>query len=373
MIDGKHGITRRWFIQGAAAWAALLAAAGALIACPTETEPSYGWSASPASYRLSDYPGFTKQAGQPFKILQFTDTQMEGDDSEADIQAALGMVSGGIARYQPDLVILTGDNVDKGAAREGLARRLIATLEEAGAPYALVMGNHDSEGSGPSREEMGRIYASGSRSLFTHGPASLHGVGNYGINIVDENNAPIYSLILLDSNDYRSYAQTWAASRGGNYDYIYPDQIDWYEWMVRGVTVAAGRTMEAPVPSLAFFHIPLPEIYEVRAAMRAVDPTAAANAFREDPCPPAENTNMFGRMQELGSTTHIFFGHDHINMLDYAYEGIHFVYGLKTGPCDYHDADRMGATLITIGDGGAVTVDFKHCSIGAGGVLTWAS
>jgi hypothetical protein len=66
---------------------------------------------------------------------------------------------------------------------------------------------------------------------------------------------------------------------------------------------------------------------------------------------------MFQKMKGLQSTTHIFFGHDHHNMLCYKYQGIYFVYGSKTGICAYHDADRVGTTLVTLKDDMSVSVD----------------
>jgi hypothetical protein len=200
------------------------------------------------------------------------------------------------------------------------------------------MGNHDGEGFFDN-EKMGEVYRSGKHSLFTPGPANIQGCGNYGINIVEGGNI-VYALIMIDSNRYR----------GIGYDYIYPAQIAWYEWYIRGV---------GAVKSLAFFHIPLPEINDARKDMKRTDPAGAAIAFRQNPSPPSENTGMFQKMKDLDSTTHMFFGHDHVNRVDYKYQGIHFVYGLKTGPCSYYDADRQGTTLITIQDDLTVTVEFK--------------
>ena len=57
---------------------------------------------------------------------------------------------------------------------------------------------------------------------------------------------------------------------------------------------------------------------------------------------------MFEKMKEMQSTTHLFFGHDHLNILDIEYQGIRFFYCLKTGICSYYDADRIGTTLVTI-------------------------
>jgi hypothetical protein len=243
------------------------------------------------------------------------------------------------------LLVLTGDNVS-GTFNKSLGERLIAFLDTLEVPYALVMGNHDGEGFW-NNEKMGGIFGSGKYSLFSPGPDNIHGTGNYGVNIVDDRNRVLYGLVMLDSNRYR----------GGGYDYIYPDQIAWYEWYVQGISA------DTPVKTMAFFHIPLPEINDIRTEMQNSDAALASDVFREDPCPPTENTGLFSKMKELKSTTHMFFGHDHVNLLNYNYQGIQFVYGLKTGTCSYYNLDRLGTTLITLKDDLSVTVEFKFAQV----------
>jgi hypothetical protein len=212
------------------------------------------------------------------------------------------------------------------------------------------MGNHDGEGRFDNKN-MGQVFARGRYSLFTNGPDNIHGTGNYAVNIKNEDNQLLYSLIMLDSNRYRKYD-----TRDG-YDYIYPEQIAWYEWIIKGAAKAAGVSS---IPSLAFFHIPLPEINDIKAKMTLENQVEAESAFRETPCPPEINTGLFSRMKDIGSTKAIFFGHDHVNLLNYTYQGIHFVYGLKTGYCSYYDNDRIGTTLITINDDSTIDVQFKY-------------
>jgi 3',5'-cyclic AMP phosphodiesterase CpdA len=298
------------------------------------------------TYNVNDYASLVKKDGEAFRILQLADTQLE--NNEAKIQTTFDIITAAVKDNHPDMLVLTGDNVS-GSKNNVLGLRLIRFLDTFEIPYAMVMGNHDGEGK-YNNEQMGEIYASGNYSLFTDGPGSIHGTGNYGVNIINKNNEVIYALIMIDSNRYRI----------GGYDYIYEDQIAWYEWMIKGVSFSAPRAPGTTVKSLAFFHIPLPEIDTIREKMIARNPAEAADAIREDPCPPKKNTGMFQKMKELGSTQYMFFGHDHVNMLDYEYEGIHFVYGLKTGPCSYYNDDRLGTTLITIEDDLTVTVEFKH-------------
>jgi predicted MPP superfamily phosphohydrolase len=305
------------------------------------------WSPSD-EYRIADYARLVKKNGADFRILQFTDTHVNAyyDDFDA-LGKTYNMMGNAIRATAPDLVVLTGDNIGN-LWNQVWAWQLITFLDSFSIPYALIMGNHDGDfmelNDSNMQHIIADIFSRGKYSLFTNGPDTVHGTGNYGIQIVRENGKIFYSLILMDSND----------------DYLRQNQVDWYAWYVNGLNGAAGRAAEDPVRSLVFIHIPLPEIEDIRTEWTATNPAAAAAAFGEDPIEQPVNTGLFQRMLDLGSSTHIFFGHDHYNAFDYPYKGIHFVYGLKTGYNAYHDSARIGATLITVKDGGSVDVEFQE-------------
>jgi hypothetical protein len=345
----QYTLSRRDFLKGIGALAGI-AGLKALFGCnsiPSEplldlSSPDQWTPGKP--FALSDFKTLTKAQGGEFRILQLADTQLNGNATE--MQSALDMITKGVEQSKPQLLVLTGDQVE-GMDNEKRAGILISHLDSLGVPYAMTMGNHDGEGVLPN-PKIGELYASGKNSLFEAGPGNVHGTGNYGLNITDSEGNVLYALIMLDSNRYRS--------GGKGYDYIYSDQIDWYSWYVHGINEAVGKT----VPSMLFFHIPLPELNDIKAEWMATDPAAAKDAFREPVCCPAENTGLFARAKSLGSTTHIIVGHDHVNLLDYDYQGIHCVYGLKTGPCSYSNTDRQGTTLITIKDDLSVCTEFNY-------------
>jgi hypothetical protein len=296
---------------------------------------------------MDDYVKITKKTGVDFHILQLADVHL-GDNSDTCARA-FSIIHNAINDTKADLLVLTGDNIYSMAHNYATGARLVAFLDTLGIPYAIVLGNHDGQGVF-NDIKIGEVYGAGTYSLFTRGPENIPGCGNYGINLINEAGEVIYAFVMVDSNKYRDLT---------DYDCVYPQQIAWYEWYINGISgVCHGNDRRQPVKSLTFFHIPLPEINDIRNQLRDIDPVAEQFAFREDPCPPKVNTGMFQKMKELQSTTHIFNGHDHLNMLDYEYQGIHFVYGIKTGPFSYHDDDRMGTTLITIKDDLTVTVDF---------------
>jgi hypothetical protein len=244
---------------------------------------------------------------------------------------------------------MTGDSAS-GPFNGGFAEILIDFLDGFAIPYTFALGNHDGEG-GHDDEDISRIFAGGKHSLFDRGPGSIHGFSNSAINLLDPTGRVVYSMITIDSNRYRDYP-----GGSSSYDYVYPDQSLWYEWYLNGLSKQQGRA----VKSMLFYHIPLLQINELRADMEKVDPAGAAFAFRESPCPAGGDAGFFKKVQELASTTHMFFGHDHRNVLNYAWGGVNWVYGLKTGTSAYHDNDRIGGTLITIGQDGNPTIQFVY-------------
>jgi hypothetical protein len=216
-----------------------------------------------------------------------------------------------------------------------MLKKLAAHLDRFKIPYAAVHGNHDSEVK-VCRNHIIDLWQAGKYSLFRKGPSTIHGVGNYIINIENEKGT-IYSLILMDSGASRIYED---GKRG--YDFIYPSQIAWYEWAVKS---------QPDVKSMVFFHIPLIEFEQVQYNLiegRYDEPVQAAPV----------NTGLFAKMVELKSTTHVVAGHEHINYGLGVLDGINLIYGVKTGTCSYSCPTMQGGTLYTINTCGIVTTRF---------------
>ena len=70
--------------------------------------------------------------------------------------------------------------------------------------YAVVLGNHDGEGSSISREELITNYENFPLCLTKRGPSDIYGFGNYVINIKGSSGQFANTLIFMDSGDYTS-------------------------------------------------------------------------------------------------------------------------------------------------------------------------
>jgi hypothetical protein len=296
-------------------------------------------------FNISSFPSIVRDT--QFRILQLTDVHVVTPAS--CIPNAFAVIEALISSLHPDLIVLTGDSVSaelNGAS----ADVLVDFLDLFGIPYTLTFGNHDGEG-GHDNEDLTHIFASGVYSMFDHGPGSIHGFSNSAVNLVNSAGRVIYSLVMIDTNRHRDYPD---GSSG--YDWVYPDQGMWLEWFTKGIRAQQGQDVKTAL----FYHIPLLEMRDVQADMGRVDPAGAAFAFREaiDPC--VVNSSFWRKVKDIGATTHMFFGHDHRNLVNYKWQGVNWVYGLKTGSCSYYDRDRMGGTLITIGQDSQVAVDFIY-------------
>jgi len=310
---------------------ALLAAVQMLFLTGTPSDEI--WSDT-ETFDPSTVSQLVKQDGEDFTILLLADIQLGASISKDN--AALAMMDELVDETNPDFIMTTGDN-GYFILADFMAGRVISRLESYGIPWSTTLGNHDTEALA-SRNWMGNQYENAENSLFQMGPDNVSGVGNYIINVADTQGNVIYSLIVMDSNVRRDYED------GKDYDYIHEDQIQWYDWAVAG---------QPGVPSMLFFHIPLPEYAEAAALLESGDlaDLTAFGANHETVCCPPYNSGLFDKILELQSTTHVFVGHDHINSLSVTYQGVRLTYALKTGPTCYYEDEMQGATLITIVDG----------------------
>ena len=170
-----------------------------------------------------------------YKILQLTDLHLGfGMFSGKKDRLALAAVTELIRRTGPDLIVLTGDSVFPFFPKSGTmnnrkqAEKLLAFLDGFQIPYTLVFGNHDCEmGSTCNKEQLAEIFATGKYAVFTkgryeHSPQNpITGVGNFVVDLTDDQGKLLLPLILLDSN---MYGDGWFFS---GFDRIHEDQTDW--------------------------------------------------------------------------------------------------------------------------------------------------
>lgn len=317
------------------------------------------WSKS-QEFDIKSIQGVEKKPNNDFTILLLTDTQLWM--SPGQNSACYEQIRKLVKETKPDMLATVGDNIS-GVTSRFLIKEWINVMDSFQLPWTVVFGNHDNEIPMTTLNWQGDQFLKSEYCLFQKGPSNLYGCGNYAVNIT-ENGSPVYTLFFLDNGRYFEYED-------GSKKEIYMgyEQIAWYEWNVKKIAKASGFV----VPSMVFSHFALPEM---KTAVEQLGVWNEADGSYSIPskygfgecaylpgCSPV-NSGFFDKCKELGSTTHIFCGHDHENNASVTYDGITMTYGLKTGPSPtpWNHAKVTGGTTITISTADRDTsVTVKHC------------
>lgn len=262
-----------------------------------------------------------------FKILQLTDLHWR--DTAANCATTEATIRSIVAAERPDLIMLTGDVVTYEPATDGW-NRIVAILNSLEVPFAVNLGNHDAEYL--SRDSIFNLVMKSPYYIGDKGPADIHGLGNTVIPIAGSDGRPAAVVYSLDSGDDAPTPEL------GAYDWIHFDQIAFYRDASRRFADANGGE---PLPSVMFFHIPLPEY----AALIGDENTFGA--AKEGAGAPSEiNSGMFASLVEMGDVMGVFVGHDHENDYFGTTRGIALGFGRCTGTQAYGDAERGGRVVL---------------------------
>lgn len=320
-----------------------------------------------------------------FKILQLTDVHLGfGLFSRKKDRKALVTVTTMIERTRPDLIIFTGDTVFPLLLKTGTgnnrreARKFMQFMDMFRIPYALIMGNHDTEiGSILNRRQLGQEFMKGEYSIFANGRSDIFGEGNYFINLIRNEDwkataldkdrdkragagrvsrTPM-ALAMLDSN---MYGGRWLF---GGFDRIHEDQTEWCMNKLNAL-----KEVNPNVKAMAFFHMPLKEFKDAYEKMKLGDSSIkyhfgsigekedyfGISRFRGD---------FFKSAHDNGVIKAMFCGHDHLNSLSLTYKGIRMTYGMSIDFNAYIGITKRqiqrGGTVITVSENGDIDVKME--------------
>lgn len=269
-----------------------------------------------------------------FKIVQFTDVHYIHGNPKSTV--SLECINEVLDTEKPDLVLFTGDIIYGQPAEEGM-RTILNLAANRKIPFGVTFGNHDDE-QGLTRTQLFDIIQTIPYNL-TDSVAGIVGATNFILPLKSSDGKKDAAILYcLDSHSYSRIKGI------GGYDYIKFDQIRWYRENSAKYTKQNGGT---PLPSLAFFHIALPEYNQA-----ASDETAILIGTRkEKACAPQLNSGMFASMKEMGDMLGVFVGHDHDD--DYAvfWKGILLAYGRYTGGDTVYNNLSNGARVIEMTEG----------------------
>jgi len=266
-----------------------------------------------------------------------------------------------VTQTEPDLIFITGDIIygqfdDAGTTFDWFC----SFMDSFEIPWAPVFGNHDNESYRGVAWQCER-FTSSKYCLFRRG--TVTGNGNYSVGIaVGEELVRV--MYMLDSNGCYSDDPDVIRPEG-----IYPDQVSLVQEMAQRISMAQNRM----VPAFMAFHIPTAEFHEAERAngydteertlyTLGVDVPAKSGdfGFKLETFKPITVEGNFMEVLKACHVDGMFAGHCHAINTCISYQGICWVFGLKTGLYDYHIPGQLGGTLVTLeGD------DFAVCHVPA--------
>lgn len=337
-------MNRRSFLKGVAA----TVTAGSAMAYPSLA------NAAPPDEREKDinelYPSFTFNKDGKFKVLQFTDTHYISGDPRSE--RALNNVKEMLDTEKPDLVIHTGDIFFAKGAKK-CAEEILSPIAERKIPFAVALGNHDSDFDLTRREAFDVI-----RKIpynINTPEKNITGASNDLIMLRSAKDKKVkWAFYLFDTNNrYKENGMdTWG--------YVHFDQIDWYRKLSTQLT---KQNNGQAIPAIAFMHIPVKEYNDAFRDTHRI----MRGSFGEEPCACTINNGLFLSMQEMKDVKAIVTGHDHDNDYAMKWNNMYFIYGRFSG-CDtvYNHLKPNGARIFEFTEGQTGWTSWIRLSTGAG-------
>ncbi|MCQ2168248.1 MAG: metallophosphoesterase [Bacteroidales bacterium] len=267
-----------------------------------------------------------------FKIAQLTDTHLSWTEPD-EYEKTYNQLCSILDNEKPDLVILTGDVVTGDGGGAEALDKFFSAIDDRKIPYIAVYGNHDRERD-LSEWDLAEAFCKHPMSLNTMSGSYLDDVA---LPVMSSDGSKVAAVLYcIDSNDYTQVPEYY------EYAWISHSQIEWYNNQSRAFAKANGNI---PVPSYAFFHIPLIEFNH------AYNLNCESGVRMEDECPGELNSGIFSAFVGNQDVHGVFCGHDHDN--DYiASEGnVALVYGRFSGDHTTYTHLEKGIRIIELSEG----------------------
>lgn len=284
---------------------------------------------------------------EDFRILQLNDIHLSNKDK---LEREFDFMDLTIKEADADLIVICGDSFT--FADKRTAKSLFNFIDSYNTFWTITFGNHDEQCYFSIDWLTDYLNNFGSYCLFKDiQDDDITGNANFAINLMKDDKVH-YQVIIMDSNRYNFGEYL-------GYDYIKDNQIAWYERLVNHTKVENAGIV---IPSIAFFHIPIPEFDTAykKALQGEADAILEYGDQREAVCAPKHNSGFFTKAKELNSTKAICVGHDHINNTRVLYQGVYLCYGINANDRVYGDADRLGGHVVTIHNDQTLSFDYLY-------------
>ncbi len=292
----------------------------------------------PRRQRSPKKPGPTASASRAdgtFTVLILSDLQETQFTTDLVISGETQV----LADYPADLIVLLGDQLEGSSPvlrlgsgvknSEQTLRTLLAPIENSGIPFVVVFGNHDYEAPIPVKQQA-KLYESYDNCIGVSFGKDSTKDGAFVLPVyLGGTDAAGMALYFFDSGSYLA---------NGDYDTVSKAQVDWYN--EQSAAFKSENDGQA-LPSVAFCHIPLPEVYELltevpkgtNGALKGVgvgkgkyyipdEEKIFTGEVNEAPCPSSENHGLFDAYLDNGDVFLTVNGHDHINSFIGSVQGV---------------------------------------------------
>lgn len=289
-----------------------------------------------------------------FRILQLTDLQ----DTQRTSPDTVNLVYELIAKTQPDLIVLTGDQVkgygfnfligDNKTNAAMTISNLMKPIADSKIPFTAVFGNHDAFGTADKdfQWECYKLYDNFAGKNYTFD----------AIPIYSENDNDVkFCVYMFDSHE---------KDKNGKYKPITAEQIEMYKSARDRFEEETGHAVNA----LAFQHIPPEDIYDCfETSLHKFSGTlqgagSHSNKYYRLPCyaendrsfmgenaaSPDEKSGQLEAFKEKGDVLGLFFGHDHNNSFIVKHDDLDLGYTQGCGFNIYGPGKNRGGRVFDI-------------------------
>lgn len=264
-----------------------------------------------------------------FTVLQFSDTHFTTGISFSDI-STLQKIETLTNKYEPDLVVISGDMIDDG--NEGdfnkayVLRTVAEIFEEADQYWSYVPGNNDGQNYGSSADVV--AYLSQYEHCLVADVPEISGGCQYSIDIYD-GEALTHSLLFIDTMDYDNEDPDHI------YGYVLEDQVKWCE-----KEIAEKKTENENVYISVFLHENTPDFFRAAKDGEAYKPFYPRLGLRLEQYNIPKNQPLDDVFNESGCVGLLSMGHNHPATVQCCYyNGTYYHVTPKTS---------VASTLITI-------------------------
>lgn len=291
------------------------------------------------------------ESGRDMRVLHISDPQLT-DTVNAE-EYCYRYVRQVVTRYDPDLILVTGDLVYGQADKDGaIFTDYVEFMDTLDTPWAPVFGNHDNESLMGVDWQCDQL-ENAENCLFKQ--RTLTGNGNYSVGLVQDGKLK-RAFFMLDTNGCGNMsAATSANGHSTAMVGLQEDQKAWYRGEIERIRQHSADTKIAMAFHIQpnIFHLAIGK-YVPKQTYFGVDLDTFDKTERGDfgyiatdmKGPWDRNDEMYCDLTELGIDS-ILVGHEHLNSFSIVAEGVRMQYGQK---CSQYDRYNKWVDGVVVGD-----------------------